>query len=42
MQREKFGPVMQFQMVYFGKIQDTHECVTIELYIKSRVNLLSM
>ena len=31
---EKFGPVMQFQMVYFGKIQGTDECVTIEQYIK--------
>jgi hypothetical protein len=32
--REKFGPVMQFQMVYFGKIQGTGECVTIERCIK--------
>ncbi|CAB3977778.1 transient receptor potential cation channel subfamily M member 6-like [Paramuricea clavata] len=31
---EKFGPVMQFQMVYFGKIQGTGECITIERYIK--------
>ena len=31
---DKFGPVLQFQVVYFGKIQATGECVTIEQFIK--------
>jgi hypothetical protein len=28
-----FGPVMQFRMAYFGKLQGAGECVTIEEYI---------
>ena len=29
----EFGPLLQFEMVYFGKIQDTGECITVERYI---------
>lgn len=27
---EQFGPVLQFEVVYFGKMVDTGECVTVE------------
>lgn len=30
---EKFGPLLQFETVYFGKMQDTGECITVERYI---------
>ena len=26
----EFGPLFQFEMVYFGKMQDTGECITVE------------
>ena len=32
---EQFGPVVQFEEVHFGKLQETGECITIEKYINN-------
>ena len=31
---ELFGPVVQFEEVHFGKLQETGECITIEKFIE--------
>lgn len=31
---EQFGPVLKFEEVHFGKLQETGECITIERYIE--------
>ena len=38
---ELFGPVVQFEEVHFGKLQETGECITIEKFIEDTCTILN-